>query len=59
VTEFMEKIRWAGDASQEPPPPSKLLAVWALESGIVLEKSNALRFCVIDQEGNERTIPLR
>ena len=59
ITEFMEKIRWAGDANQEAPSAEILMAVWSLSTGIVLQKSDLLKLVVIDEEGNEKSIDLR
>lgn len=59
ITEFMEKVRWAGDSEKEPPSANILLAVWTLHTGIVLYSSDSLKLVVIDDEGNEKTFMLK
>lgn len=59
ITEFMENIRWGGDANQEPPSAKILLAIWSLKTGIVLQDSESLKLIVINEEGNEQTIPIQ
>lgn len=59
LTDFIERVRWAGDLDQGPPSASVLLGAWSLQTGIILQKSESLRLIVINEEGNEQTISLR
>jgi hypothetical protein len=56
ITSFTESLRWTG--GETAPSANHVLAAWYLESGILLDPSLPLVLKVINQEGEESTIPL-
>jgi len=57
ITPFTESLKWAG--GETAPSANHVLAAWSLETGILLDSSLPLVLKVINQEGNESTIPLK
>ena len=58
ISDFVEKIRWAGAPSQEHPSPRLILAAWTLESGVVLQHSDSLKLSAINDSGDIVELPL-
>ena len=56
ITSFTESLKWTGGESE--PSANHVLSVWSLETGILLDPSLPLVLKVINQEGEESTIPL-
>lgn len=57
ITSFTESLRWTG--GDVAPSANHVLAAWFLQSGILLDPSLPLVLKVINQEGEESSIPLQ
>jgi hypothetical protein len=55
ITEFLQEVRWAGN---ERPSPAHILSAWSLSSGIVLNLTEGLTLCTINEDGTESVLPL-
>jgi hypothetical protein len=56
ISEFLQQIRWAGRVK---PSVSRVLAVWSLHSGIILNAGEGLTLQTINEDGTESTLVLR
>lgn len=57
ITSFAESLRWTG--GDVAPSANHVLAAWTLQTGILLDPSLPLVLKVINQEGEESSIPLQ
>lgn len=58
ISDFVERIRWAGTQGQTHPNPRHILAAWTLESGVVLQHSESLKLSAINDNGETVEMPL-
>lgn len=56
ITEFIQEVKWAGTSR---PSPARILSAWSLSSGIVLNFSEGLTLCTINEDGTESVLSLR
>jgi hypothetical protein len=56
ITSFTESLKWTGGSI--PPSANHVLSAWALQTGILLDPSLPLVLKVINEEGEESSIPL-
>ena len=57
ITEFIESIRYCSNET-EIPSAEHVISAWSLDSGIVLDKVSQLQLSVINEEGDNKHIPL-
>ena len=59
ISDFINRVRWAGEDGEGMPNVDHLVSAWTLSSGIVLQRSPAMNLAVINTDGDEVRLPLR
>jgi hypothetical protein len=59
ISDFINSVRWAGEDGEPMPNVDHLVSAWTLSSGIVIQRSPAMKLLVINTDGNDAQISLR